>query len=155
MRRRLTAGTGVVLLRKPLVKNFECVGNRVMPLRAGWFVYAALDLGHGPGAKRRPARPAEAVFTRVECIACICSIIALVYVVLTGLFRAWQGDQAVSCWYLALTIISNTSLLAPVDVCHCAICYTDIATGEEESKVHEEDSPPEGPPVGLRGGAWI
>ena len=72
-----------------------------------------------------------------------------------GLSRALLGGPAVSRWCLALAITSNISLLAPVVVCHCAVCYTYIATAEEESKVHEEDSPPEGPPVGLRGGAWI
>merc|ERR1719327_1633504 len=37
-----------------------------------------------------------ALFACVECLASICSIIALVYAAFTGLFRAWLGGQAVS-----------------------------------------------------------
>ena len=45
-----------------------------------------------------------------------------------GLSRAWLGGPAVSGWYLALAITSNLSLLAPVFICHCAVCYRYIAT---------------------------
>ena len=71
---------------------------------------------------------------RVECVTSICNIIALVYYAFTGLSRAWLGGPVVSVWYLALAIISNLSLLVPVGICHCAVCYTFTATAEDERK---------------------
>merc|ERR1719240_1345325 len=63
-----------------------------------------------------------ALFACVECLASICSIIALVYCAFTGLFRAWLGGQAVSGWCLAMAIISTLQLLACVCICCCASC---------------------------------
>jgi len=62
----------------------------------------------------------------VECLASICSIIALVYAAFTGLFRAWLGGQAVSGWCLAMAIISTLQLLACVCICCCATCGSAI-----------------------------
>merc|ERR1719506_3035806 len=42
----------------------------------------------------------------LECMASIFSIGALIYCLMTGLFRAWMGGQAVSGWCLALAIIA-------------------------------------------------
>ena len=162
-----------------------------MPLRAGWFVYAALDLGRCPGCPRRVLRGvAPAAYRRHRIVKMLREpqvkdlpqkVLEVTQravatggrdlrlrrvrrqflqhhrarVLRLGLSWAWLGGQVASGWYFAMAITSNLSLLAPVCVCHCAVGYTTIATVEEESKVHEEDSPPEGPPVGLRGGAWI
>jgi len=65
-----------------------------------------------------------------------------VYFVLTGLFRAWLCDQAVSGWYLALTIISTLPLLLPFGVCHCAVCYVLIAKAEEEREMVKKTALP-------------
>merc|ERR1719162_2297596 len=69
---------------------------------------------------------AAALFACVECLASICSIIALVYAAFTGLFRAWLGGQAVSGWRLAMAIISTLQLLACVCICCCASCVASI-----------------------------
>jgi hypothetical protein len=66
------------------------------------------------------------IFACVECAASICSIITLVYAVLTDLFRAWLGGQAVSGWCLAMAIISTLRLLAYVCICCCASCRASI-----------------------------
>ena len=79
---------------------------------------------------------------RVECVASICSIIALVYHASTSVSRAWLGGPVVSRWYLALAIISNLSLLVPVGICHCAVCYVFIAKAEEERKFGKKTALP-------------
>ena len=67
------------------------------------------------------------ISAHVECVTSLCSLIVFVYCAFTGLSRAWRGGPVVSVWYLALAIISNISLLAPVFICHCAVCYMSIA----------------------------
>merc|ERR1719331_1408669 len=52
-----------------------------------------------------------ALFACVECVSSICSICALVYCIMTGLFRAWMGGQSVSGWCLALVVISTLQLI--------------------------------------------
>ena len=80
-----------------------------------------------------------AILARVECVT---SIIAFVYCAFTGLSRACRGGPAVSVWYLALAIISNLSLLVPVGICHCAVCYVFIAKAEEERKLMKKTALP-------------
>jgi len=70
----------------------------------------------------------------IECLASICSIGALIYCAMTGLFRAWLGGQAVSGWCLALAIISTLQLLLCICICCCASCGAAIL-GEE---MHEK-----------------
>jgi len=74
----------------------------------------------------------------VECLASICSIGALIYCLMTGLFRAWLGGQAVSGWCLALAIISVLQLLLCICICCCASCGAAIL-GEEmhEKYIHQ------------------
>jgi len=70
----------------------------------------------------------------VECCASICSICALIYCLMTGLFRAWLGGQAVSGWCLALAIISVLQLLLCVCICCCATCGAAILGDEMYDK---------------------
>ena len=79
---------------------------------------------------------------RVECVASICSVIALAYYALTGFSRAWLGGPVVCVWYLALAIISYLSFLMPGGVCHCELCYVFIAKAEEERKVVKKTALP-------------
>jgi len=74
----------------------------------------------------------------VECCASICSICALIYCLMTGLFRAWLGGQRVSGWCLALAIISVLQLLLCICICCCATCGAAIL-GEEmhEKYIHQ------------------
>jgi len=74
----------------------------------------------------------------IECLASICSIGALIYCLMTGLFRAWLGGQAVSGWCLALAIISVLQLLLCICICCCASCGAAIL-GEEmhEKYIHQ------------------
>merc|ERR1719235_1672325 len=74
------------------------------------------------------------LFACVECIASICSICALVYCIMTGLFRAWMGGQSVSGWCLALVVISTLQLVLCCCICCCASCGAAIL-GEE---MHEK-----------------
>ena len=83
-----------------------------------------------------------AIFARAGCATSICSVVALVYCAFTGLSRAWRGGPVVSVWYLALAITSDLSLLAPVGICHCAVCYVFIAKGEEERKFQKKTALP-------------
>jgi hypothetical protein len=73
----------------------------------------------------------------VECLASICSVVALLYAAFTGLFRAWLGGQAVSGWCLAMAIISTLQLLACVCICCCASCGSAIL-GETAYKLYVE-----------------
>jgi len=66
----------------------------------------------------------------VECLASLCSIGALIYACMTGLFRAWLGGQAVSGWCLAMAIISTLQLILCCCICCCASCGAAIL-GEE------------------------
>jgi len=70
----------------------------------------------------------------IECLASIFSVGALIYCLITGLFRAWLGGQAVSGWCLALAIISTLQLILCVCICCCATCGAAIL-GEE---MHEK-----------------
>jgi len=65
---------------------------------------------------------AGTMFACVECAASICSICALVYAFLTGLFQAWLGGQTVDGWCLAMAIISTLQLVACACICCCASC---------------------------------
>jgi hypothetical protein len=67
-----------------------------------------------------------ATYACVECATNICSIIALVYTAVTGLFRAWLGGQAVSGWCIAMAIISTLQLLTCVCICCCSSCGANI-----------------------------
>lgn len=73
---------------------------------------------------------AAALVGCVECFASICSILALVYACMTGLFRAWMGGQTVGGWCLAMAIISSLQLILCVCICCCASCGAAIL-GEE------------------------
>merc|ERR1719454_572606 len=82
-----------------------------------------------------------ALFACVECVASICSICALVYCIMTGLFRAWMGGQAVSGWCLALVVISTLQLLLCCCICCCASCGAAIlgeATYEKYINQHSK-----------------
>jgi len=74
----------------------------------------------------------------IECVASICSIGALIYCLMTGLFRAWLGGQSVSGWCLALAIISVLQLCLCICICCCATCGAAIL-GEEmhEKYIHQ------------------
>jgi len=74
----------------------------------------------------------------IECVASICSICALIYCLMTGLFRAWLGGQSVSGWCLALAIISVLQLFLCICICCCATCGAAIL-GEEmhEKYIHQ------------------
>jgi len=63
-----------------------------------------------------------ALFALVECLGSICSLIALVYCIATGLFRAWMGGQAVSGWCLAVVVLSTIQLIMCCCICCCATC---------------------------------
>merc|ERR1712224_319433 len=73
---------------------------------------------------------AATCFACIEVAASICSVIALVYAALTGLFRAWLGGQAVSGWCLAMAIISTLQLLACVLICCRATCCSSLIGAE-------------------------
>ena len=62
---------------------------------------------------------AGALLASVECVASSCSIIPLVYAILTGLSRARLGGPAVSGWHTSAAIISTFRLLAYVGVYCC------------------------------------
>jgi len=83
---------------------------------------------------------AATCFTCIEVAASICSVIALVYAALTGLFRAWLGGQAVSGWCLAMAIISTLQLLACVLICCCATCCSSLIGDIAYKKYVEEHS---------------
>jgi len=82
-----------------------------------------------------------ALFACVECVSSICSICALVYCIMTGLFRAWMGGQAVSGWCLALVVISTLQLILCCCICCCASCGAAIlgeATYEKYINQHSK-----------------
>lgn len=81
-----------------------------------------------------------ALFACVECVASICSIGALVYCIMTGLFRAWMGGQAVSGWCLALVIISTLQLILCCCICCCASCGAAILGDEAYDKYINQHS---------------
>ena len=117
-------------------------------MRAGWFVYAALDLGQCPGALRScagglppaPEREAAPQVAREDLLAGREGQDG----VREGqrFSRAWLGGPVVCVWYLALAIISNLSLLMLVGICHCAVCYVFIAKAEEERKIEKKTALP-------------
>merc|ERR1719198_2703328 len=74
------------------------------------------------------------MFACVECCASICSICALIYCFMTGLFRAWMGGQPVSGWCLMLVIVSVLQIFLCCCICCCASCGAAIL-GEE---MHEK-----------------
>jgi len=74
------------------------------------------------------------MFACVECCASICSICALIYCFMTGLFRAWMGGQHVSGWCLMLVIVSVLQIFLCCCICCCASCGAAIL-GEE---MHEK-----------------
>ena len=147
-------------------------------MRAGWFVYAALDLGRCPGCPRRVLRGvAPAAYRRHRIVKMLREpqvkdlpqkVLEVTQravatggrdlrlrrvrrqllqhhharVLRFGLYRAWLGDQAASGWCFAMAIISDLSLLAPVGICHCAVCYVFIAKAEEERKIEKKTALP-------------
>jgi len=76
----------------------------------------------------------------IECLASIFSVGALIYCLITGLFRAWLGGQAVSGWCLAMAIISTLQLLACVCICCCATCCSAILGEAAYNKYVNEHS---------------
>merc|ERR1719197_1232095 len=92
---------------------------------------AAAEASEGEAGKAEEAGGCgAALFACVECLASVCSIGALVYCIMTGLFRAWMGGQKVSGWCLALVVISTLQLLLCCFICCCASCGAAIL-GEE------------------------
>lgn len=96
---------------------------------------AADEASQGEATKAEEAGGCgAAVFACVECLASVCSIGALVYCIMTGLFRAWMGGQKVSGWCLALVVISTLQLLLCCCICCCASCGAAIIGDEMHDK---------------------
>merc|ERR1719408_554441 len=76
---------------------------------------AAGTEGSGSGAAA-----GAGLFACVECLGSIASIASLVYVIYSGLLRAWLGGQAVSGWCLVLAVLSTVQLVMCACICCCA-----------------------------------
>merc|ERR1719299_196084 len=110
---------GIIVLNWVLACCCAGVGAAGGAAAAGEEAEGNTEAAEGAGAA---GGVGAALFACVECLASICSIVALLYAAFTGLFRAWLGGQAVSGWCLAMAIISTLQLLACVCICCCASC---------------------------------
>merc|ERR1719265_2140820 len=114
---------GIIVLNWIIACCCAGVGAAGGAAAAGEAVEGDTEAAEGAGAA---GGVGAALFACVECLASICSIVALLYAAFTGLFRAWLGGQAVSGWCLAMAIISTLQLLACVCICCCATCCSAI-----------------------------